>query len=196
MADYISGFSLGLSLILAIGAQNAFVLRAGLRRDNLFIICLICTLSDALLITIGVFGFDILLESLPSLDLAVRLGGTTFLFFYGAWHFRSAWTGGAVLLAAGRSTSRLASVLTCLALTWLNPHVYLDTVILLGAIAAQHSDRLAFALGAITASSLFFHALGYGAHLLTPLFARPRSWQVFDVAIGVLMWVIALRLIL
>ncbi len=196
MQAFLGGFGLGFSLILAIGAQNAFVLRAGLRRAHVFAICLCCALSDALLIAAGVAGFGALVEAMPALGLVMRLGGAAFLLAYGARAFWSAWRGGAVLEAGGQGGSLRAALATCLALTWLNPHVYLDTVVLLGAISAQYHPAWVFAAGAICASFTFFFALGYGARLLAPLFARPGAWRVLDLVIGAVMWAIAAGLLL
>ena len=194
---YLAGFALGFSLILAIGAQNAFVLRQGLRRAHVFAVCLACALSDAVLIAAGVAGFGALAEAVPWLETVMRWGGAAFLVVYGALSFRSAWRGGAALAAAGAERQSLGAALaTCLALTWLNPHVYLDTVALIGSVSAQYDDRLAFGAGAVTASFVFFFGLGYGARLVAPVFARPRAWQVLDAGIGVVMWAIAAGLIL
>ncbi|MFU8881854.1 MAG: LysE/ArgO family amino acid transporter [Rhodobacterales bacterium] len=191
-----AGFGLGLSLIMAIGAQNAFVLRQGIRRSHVFAVCLACAASDAVLIAAGVAGFGRLTQALPWVEPVMRWGGAAFLIAYGARAFMSAWRGGAVLVVEGRATEAFGPVLaTCLALTWLNPHVYLDTVVLLGAVAAQYEDRLGFALGAMTASFAFFFTLGYGARWLAPLFARPQAWRVLDAGVGVLMWMIAASLL-
>ncbi|WP_238364334.1 LysE/ArgO family amino acid transporter [Mesobacterium pallidum] len=196
MQSAVAGFSLGFSLILAIGAQNAFVLRAGLRRAHVFAICLTCALSDAVLIAAGVAGFGALATAVPGLEWGMRLFGAAFLFWYGARAFLAAWRGGAALEAEGQVGSLRAALLTCLALTWLNPHVYLDTVVLLGSIAAQASSRPAFAAGAMTASFVFFFSLGYGARLLAPLFARPVAWRLLDALVGAVMWAIGLGLLL
>lgn len=196
MQTFGAGFALGLSLIMAIGAQNAFVLRQGIRRSHVFAVCLTCAFSDALLIGAGVAGFGRLSEAAPWVDPLMRWGGAVFLLAYGARAFWSAWRGGAVLAVAGQGAEALGPVLaTCLALTWLNPHVYLDTVVLLGAVAAQYEDRLGFAMGAMSASFVFFFSLGYGARRLAPLFARPQAWRVLDVCVGLLMWIIAFSLI-
>lgn len=194
----IAGFALGLSLIMAIGAQNAFVLRQGLRRQHVFWICLTCAGSDALLITAGVLGFGSLALALPWFETAMRLGGAAFLLWYGARALRAAWRGGGALEAQGEGAgAALWPVLaTVLALTWLNPHVYLDTVVLLGSISAQYPQPLVFAAGAAIASFCFFFTLGYGASLLAPVFARPRAWQVLDAIVGLTMWAIAAKLLL
>ena len=196
MQAAIAGFALGFSLILAIGAQNAFVLRQGLRREHVFAVCLTCALSDAILIAAGVAGFGALARAVPWLETAMRFGGAAFLIWYGARNFLAAWRGGEVL-QAGQGTGKLSTaLLTCLALTWLNPHVYLDTVVLLGSISAQYDNPVAFALGGMSASFIFFFGLGYGARVLAPLFRRPQSWRVLDVVVGMTMWAIAAKLIL
>lgn len=193
----VAGFTLGFSLILAIGSQNAFVLRQGLRRSHVFAVCLTCAVSDALLITAGVGGFGQLSEVAPWFGAAMRYGGAAFLFVYGLISFRSAWRGSDGMSAEGQGAGSLrAALLTCLALTWLNPHVYLDTVVLLGSISAQYPGaRLEFGLGAVVSSFVFFFSLGFGARLLAPIFARPRAWQVLDFGVGLTMWAIALSLI-
>lgn len=197
ITSFLPGFVLSLTLILAIGAQNAFVLRQGLRREHVFWVCLTCAVSDALLIAAGVAGFGALAEAVPWFETAMRYGGSAFLIWYGFQNALSAWRGGAALEVKGQGTQSLRrAVLTLLALTWLNPHVYLDTVVLLGSISAQYPDRLAFGTGAVTASFVFFFALGYGARLLSPLFSKSRSWQVLDAIIALTMWAIAAKLLL
>ncbi|SHL19281.1 L-lysine exporter family protein LysE/ArgO [Roseovarius marisflavi] len=195
MQAEIAGFALGLSLILAIGAQNAFVLRQGLRREHVLAVVLICALSDAVLITFGVAGFGALSAAVPGLEQVMRFGGAAFLIWYGARNFLAAWRGGAVLEAGTGTGSLRRAMLTCLALTWLNPHVYLDTVVLVGSVSSQYDDRPGFGLGAVGASFVFFFCLGYGARLLAPLFRREKSWRVLDAGIGVVMWAIAARLL-
>lgn len=193
---FLPGFFLSLSLILAIGAQNAFVLRQGLRRSHVFWVCLTCGMSDALLIAAGVAGFGSLARAFPWFETAMRYGGAAFLLWYGWCNACSAWRGGHALHAGAAVERPLVPTLaTLLALTWLNPHVYLDTVVLIGSISAQYDNRLAFGTGAALASLVFFFALGYGARLLAPLFARPRSWQVLDATIALTMWIIAAGLL-
>jgi len=192
----VAGFALGVSLILAIGAQNAFVLRQGLRREHVLAVVLVCALSDAVLVTAGVAGFGALAEAVPGLERVMRYGGAVFLLVYGARAFFAAWRGGAVLEAGPGAGSRARAVLTCLALTWLNPHVFLDTVVLLGSVSAQYQNRLGFGAGAVGASFVFFFGLGFGARLLAPLFRRPMSWRVLDALVGAVMWVIAAGLLL
>ncbi|TFL16692.1 LysE/ArgO family amino acid transporter [Jannaschia formosa] len=196
MTAFLSGFGLGLSLILAIGAQNAFVLRQGLRGEHVLAVVLTCALSDALLIAAGVAGLGALVEAAPWIVPAFRWGGAAFLLAYGARAFLAAWRGGAALQAGQAAGSRAKAVATCLALTWLNPHVYLDTVILLGSVSTQSPDPTRFGAGAVTASFAFFFSLGYGATLLRPVFARPSAWRMLDAGIGLVMWLIALGLVL
>lgn len=197
LASFLPGFVLSLTLILAIGAQNAFVLRQGLRREHVFWVCLTCGLSDAVLIASGVAGFGSLAKVLPWFESVMRYGGAAFLIWYGWENALSAWRGGAILDTSGESAQSLRqTLLTLVALTWLNPHVYLDTVVLLGSISAQYPDRLAFGCGAVLASLCFFFTLGYGARLLSPLFAKPASWQILDGIIAVTMWGIAAKLLL
>ncbi|NOD61956.1 MULTISPECIES: LysE/ArgO family amino acid transporter [unclassified Ruegeria] len=192
----IAGFALGFSLILAIGAQNAFILRQGLRREHVFILCLTCAVSDAVLIGAGVAGFGTLAQAVPWFETVMRYGGAAFLTWYGLRSLGSAWQGGAVMeIGNGQRTSLKTALLTVLAFTWLNPHVYLDTVVLIGSISAQYDDRLGFALGAMTSSFVFFFSLGCGAGVLSPVFTRPRAWQVLDAGIGVVMLGIALKLV-
>ncbi len=194
---YLTGLGMGLSLILAIGAQNAFVLRQGLRAEHVFLVCLTCAASDAALITLGVTSFGQIVSLLPWLDPVMRVAGALFLVWYGALSLRSALTSKAALATEGSQTAPLVQVLaTCLALTWLNPHVYLDTVVLLGTISTQFPGReTSFALGATSGSFLFFFSLGYGAAWLRPLFARPSAWRVLEGVIALVMWGIAARLI-
>lgn len=195
MQAVLAGFTLGFSLILAIGAQNAFVLRQGLRRAHVLPIVLTCALSDAVLIAAGVAGFGALAEAVPGLEWGMRLFGGAFLIWYGARNLLQAWRGGAGLEAQGAKGGLRQALLTCLALTWLNPHVYLDTVVLLGSVSARY-PALPFAVGAMTASFVFFFSLGFGARWLAPLLARPRAWQVLDAGIGLTMWWIAAKLLL
>lgn len=196
MQAVIAGFALGFSLILAIGAQNAFVLRQGLRREHVFAVCLTCAVSDALLIAAGVAGFGALAEAVPGLERIMRYGGAAFLIWYGARNLMAAWRGGEVMEVARGTGSLRAALLTCLALTWLNPHVYLDTVVLLGSVSSQYADKLGFAMGAMVASFVFFFGLGYGARVLDPLFQRASAWRVLDAVVGLTMWAIAAKLLL
>lgn len=192
----LSGFLLGFSLILAIGAQNSFVLRQGLRGEHVLAVCLTCALSDAALIAAGVAGFGALAERFPLLLVLMRWGGVAFLVVYGLLSLRRAASGASALAAGGPEGGRLSvALLTVLGFTWLNPHVYLDTLVLVGSVSAQSAHPAVFGAGAVVASFTFFFALGYGARLLAPLFARPRAWQFLDAGIGVTMFAIAARLV-
>ena len=193
-----AGFFLGISLIVAIGAQNAFLLRQGLLRQHVFILCLICALSDALLIVVGVFGFGILVSQAKWLIDSVTLGGAIFLFVYGFMAFRRVMSPDAMKAASQGAGNLAKAIATCLALTYLNPHVYLDTVILLGGLSANYQgvDRAAYGIGAATGSFVWFFALGYGARLLVGVFENPKAWQILDFIIGCIMWLIAASLLL
>ena len=193
MEAAVAGFLTGFSLIMAIGAQNAFVLRQGLRREHVAAVVAVCAGSDALLIAAGVAGFGAVSRAVPWLAEAMRWAGVAFLLVYGALRFRAALKGGEALRPAEGRTASLRAVLgTCLVLTWANPHVWLDTVVLLGSISAQYPGRgLQFALGAMLASAQFFSALGFGARLLAPVFARPQAWVWLEVGVGLVMWAIA-----
>jgi L-lysine exporter family protein LysE/ArgO len=192
-----AGFLLGLSLIVAIGAQNAFILRQGLRREHVLPLVLTCAVSDALLIALGVGGFATMLSRIVWLDPLMRYAGAAFLLVYAIRSLRSAFAGGNALETKDQATTSLqAALLTCLALTWLNPHVYLDTVVLLGSISTRYAGwEPAFALGAITASFVFFFSLGYGARLLAPLFAKPVAWRILDGLIALIMASIGVSLL-
>ncbi|BCP52647.1 amino acid transporter [Kaistia sp. 32K] len=193
----VEGFFLGASLIVAIGAQNAFVLRQGLARSHVFPIATFCFLADAMLIAAGVGGLGALVQGAPRVLFVVTLAGAAFLFVYGAMALRRAFHAEA-LSASGAAEMRLGPALaTVAALTFLNPHVYLDTVVLLGSLSGRHAGtaRLAFGAGAMVASCVWFYALGYGARLLAPVFARPVAWRILDVAIGVVMFSIAASLV-
>ena len=196
LAAAVTGLLTGLSLIIAIGAQNAFVLRQGLSRDRVGVVVAICALSDVVLICAGVAGIGTLVENAAWAIDAVRWIGVAFLTAYGLmtlWRARSP----QALHAEGATTSSLAGVAgKAFALTWLNPHVYLDTVLLLGSLAASHGTggRWWFGAGACVGSIVWFVGLGYGARLLSPLLARPRAWQVLDVLIGLTMLAIAASL--
>lgn len=196
MQAFFSGFALSFSLILAIGAQNAFVLRQGLRGEHVLVVCLICAVSDAILIAVGVFGFASLAAQIPFFETIMRWGGAVFLFWYGATNLWSAWKGGQRLSADQMAPEQLSRiVVTLLAITWLNPHVYLDTVVLIGSVSAQYENRTAFASGAVLASGVFFLMLGYGARLLAPIFMKAAAWRILDLVIGLTMWAIAASLI-
>ena len=196
LLDTAAGLATGLTLIIAIGAQNAFVLRQGLLRSHVVHVVAICALSDLALILAGVAGIGTVVEQAPTAITVVRWLGVAFLTWYGVSSLLRARKAD-VLRAAGRgATSRRTAVLTALALTWLNPHVYLDTVLLLGSIANQHGveGRWWFGGGAALGSLVWFAALGWGARLGSRLLASHRAWQVLDVMIGLTMLGIAVLL--
>lgn len=190
----VSGFALGLSLIVAIGAQNAFVLRQGLRREHVGAIVAVCALCDALLVVAGIAGLAQVLGTRPLLATVLTAGGTLFLASYGMLALKRALRPAALQAAADTAPLSLrAALLQALGFTLLNPHVYLDTVLLLGSLGAQQpgAAKWAFAAAACVASVLWFSALGYGARWLAPLFAKPRAWQVLEVIIGLTMLALA-----
>ncbi|WP_311259538.1 LysE/ArgO family amino acid transporter [Microbacterium sp. WCS2018Hpa-9] len=215
MLPVFSGLGLGLSLIIAIGAQNVFVLRQGIRREHVLPVVIICAVSDALLIAAGVAGLGFVISAAPWLVVVARWAGALFLLAYGILAARRAWRGGEQLRvdpadgenatartsgarAVTATRTALAPVIaTALALTWLNPHVYLDTVLMLGSIAATHGeDRWLFAAGAITASILWFTALGFGARYLGRWLRTERSWRILDALIAIVMITLAVSLVL
>jgi L-lysine exporter family protein LysE/ArgO len=188
----LSGLALGLGLIVAIGAQNAFVLRQGLRLEHVTAVVAVCAVSDLALIAAGVLGAGAALSRVPWLIPAVCFGGAAFLLSYGFLAARRALRPGSLVPdAAGVRTGLAVTVATCLALTWLNPHVYLDTVILLGSMSSTYgSHRWEFGAGAGLGSVLWFTGLGFGARLLRPVFARPTAWRVLDAVIALVMVVL------
>jgi L-lysine exporter family protein LysE/ArgO len=196
LAAAMSGFLLGGSLIIAIGAQNAFVLRQGLKRQFVLPVSLICALSDALLIAAGIAGLGTLVAQSGRALQIVTAGGALFLLGYGVRSFFRALKPEAMQAGEGRTERLGAALAACLAFTFLNPHVYLDTVLLIGSLSARYEGaaRIAFGAGAAAASFVWFFGLGYGAALLAPVFADRRAWRVLDILIGIVMWAIAARL--
>lgn len=192
----VQGYLVAISLILAIGAQNAFVLRQGLRREHVLAVVAVCAISDAALIAAGVAGFGALSAALPWLGEAMRWAGVAFLLVYGGLRFRAAARGGEALRPSAAGSASLGRVVaTALVLSWANPHVYLDTVVLLGSISAQYAPyQASFALAAMGGSLSFFTALGFGARLLAPVFARPVAWVWLEAGVGCTMWAIAAAL--
>ena len=197
LAAALAGLGFGLSLIVAIGAQNAYVLRQGLRKEHVFVIVAICALSDALLIAVGVAGLGAIIQQLEWLLLLIEVIGGVFLCTYGVMAAKRAWkpevlntdTGGAAI-------SLKVAVGTVLALTYLNPHVYLDTVLLLGSVAGTYEDnRWWFATGAMLGSIVWFSTLGFGARLLAPVFKKPTAWRVLDAIIAVVMFTLGMSLL-
>ena len=217
LASVLAGLGLGFSLIIAIGAQNLFVLRQGLRREHVFVVAAICATSDALLIALGVSGIGLVLQAVPWLVDVVRWAGAAFLVVYGLLAARRAWRGSdqgldvesapvsaaegagvtAPRPATATRTRALPVVLTCLALTWLNPHVYLDTVFLLGTVASTHAEqRWLFAAGAMAASVIWFFGLAFGARYLGRWLSTPRAWRILDAVIAVVMIGLGVSLVL
>jgi L-lysine exporter family protein LysE/ArgO len=197
-APFLKGFGLGMGLIVAIGAQNAFVLRQGLCNQYLFITALICSVSDAVLITFGVFGFGAIVTRYPALISLTTWGGAIFVFIYGLRSLRSSLSARALSSdLSGNGSSLRNTILTTLAFTWLNPHVYLDTVVLVGSVGTQFVsyDRVLYSAGAMLASIVWFYGLVYGAARLAPLFEKPVAWRVLDAMIGIIMLWIAYSLV-
>jgi len=196
---FVSGLGLGASLIIAIGAQNAFVLRQGLKREHVLAVVVVCVLCDWALIVLGAVGFGTLVSRFPLITVIAAWAGAAFLVVFGALSFRSAARPDVLSAENGAAAARPALASTgaavgaTLAVSLLNPHVYLDTVVLLGSVAAQFEPgpRIAFTLGACVASLVWFASLGFGARLLAPAFERPAAWRVLDIGIGVIMWWIA-----
>ena len=198
---FLKGAMISIGLIIAIGAQNAFVLKQGLARHHIFWVALTCFLCDAVLMSAGVLGLGSLISANRMATFGLALVGALFLFWYGFKAFRSAYQGtGYLEAAAGNAvkTSLQTVLMATLAITLLNPHVYLDTVVVLGGVAGTlaASEKLPFLLGAISISGLWFFGLGYGARLLSPLFKNPGTWQALDLLSGVIMWWIAAELVL
>ncbi len=191
------GFFLGGSLIVAIGAQNTFVLSQSLKGNHEWLIASICFICDALLISIGIGGLGVLLKSMPSLTFWIAIFGIAFLFFYGLMSFKSMMNRHQLETAERPPLTIKKAIVVTLALTLLNPHVYLDTVMLIGSIAnAKFPDtQWWFAVGAILASFVWFYGLTAFAKVLVPLFKKPRTWQILDGFIGVVMWAIAWSLL-
>lgn len=199
LSVFMTGLLTGLSLILAIGAQNAFVLRQGLRGEHVLAVCLTCAVSDVILILLGVTSFGPISQVLPWLAPVMRYAGAAFLIWYGARSLNAALQSQeALVIGTGRPAAGLGrTVLACLAITWLNPHVYLDTVVLLGTISTRFvGDTGSFAAGAVSGSVLFFFSLGYGAAWLRPIFAKPSAWRILEAVIAIVMWAIAAKLVL
>ena len=193
----LQGFGMMLSLIVAIGAQNTFLLRQGIQRRHVTALVLLFWLSDVTLVLIGVSGVGAIVQRLPVAMLLIKIGGAAVLFGYAALALRRAARGESLEVDGGRRQSLLAAVGTGLAITWLNPHVYLDTVLMIGAVANTHgAGRWWFTLGTLFGSLAWFVALGYGARLLRPVFRRPIAWRVLDSVVAMIMIAVGLRLLL
>ena len=197
LAAALAGLGFGLSLIVAIGAQNAYVLRQGLRKEHVFVIVAICALSDALLIAVGVAGLGAIIQQLEWLLLLIEVIGGVFLCTYGVMAAKRAWKPEVLNTdTGGKAVSLKVAAGTALALTYLNPHVYLDTVLLLGSVAGTYeANRWWFAAGAMLGSILWFSTLGFGARLLAPVFKKPTAWRVLDAIIAVVMFTLGMSLL-
>ncbi|MCK5041864.1 MAG: amino acid transporter [Sphingomonadales bacterium] len=203
--SFVNGFLLSLGLIVAIGPQNAYVLRKGLKRHHVFAVTTTCFLSDALLIFIAVAGIGTFITNNPRLADAAAWGGAAFLLWYGYQTFKSAKHPDVISQhdiddAGGEAQGKgmKAAILMAIAMTYLNPHVYLDTFVIIGGIAAQFDDntiRWSFGIGAITASAVWFYGIGYGARLFAPIFRSTKAWRVLDIVITLIMWSMACLLI-
>ncbi|HEX5742202.1 MAG TPA: LysE/ArgO family amino acid transporter [Pilimelia sp.] len=194
MGSVLAGFGFSLALIVAIGAQNAFVLRQGLRREHVAPVVAVCVAADSALMLAGIAGLGAVLARAPGVVSAVRWGGAAFLLGYAVLAARRALRPAVLTPLEGPPASRRATLLACLAFTLLNPHVYLDTVVLLGAVAQQDPHRWAFGAGAAAASLVWFTGLGFGARRLAPLLARPAAWRVLDGAVAAVMVTLAVSL--
>ena len=190
-----AGFLTGLSLIVAIGAQNAFVLRQGLRRQHVLPVVLICAFSDALLIVLGIAGLGAAINSVPLLLEVFRYGGAAYLLWFAIGAIRRAIKPSALVESEQQVDSLRQTIVTAVALTYLNPHVYIDTVLLLGSIANQFEDRWLFGVGAASASFVWFFTLGFGASWLGKYVKKPVFWRVLDVFIAIMMITIAAMLL-
>ncbi|MCD4721574.1 MAG: LysE/ArgO family amino acid transporter [Desulfobacula sp.] len=197
LLTFLKGFGVGSGLIIAIGAQNAFVLSHGVRKNHYIIIPLICAICDALLIALGVTGMGTIIASSKNLSLIAGTGGAGFLLIYGINSFRSAIKGGRLSENQKTESSLKTTILTTLAITLFNPHVYLDTVILLGSISSQFKQpgHIFFGAGAVTASFIWFFSLSLGGKMLAPLFTKELSWRILDTLVGITMWAIALSML-
>lgn len=193
----LTGFFTSISLILAIGAQNAFVLRQGLMRAHVLPLVLLCAVSDAVLIAAGVAGFGALVTLWPAFPAIMAWAGAAFLLVYGAARFIAAWRGDYALVLAGQSAGLWPTLAAGAAFTWANPHVYLDTLGLIGAISTgfHGADKWAFGIAAVAASFVFFFSLGFGARYLAPCLRTARAWRVLDTLIGAVMWALAFGLV-
>ncbi|MEL6504305.1 MAG: LysE/ArgO family amino acid transporter [Pseudomonadota bacterium] len=198
LAAAVQGFVTGGGLIVAIGAQNAFILRKGLLRQHVFILCLVAAISDAVLIALGVAGFGTLVRQNPTVLLLITVAGALFLAAYALFALQRALRPSAMEAAQKVQPSLQGALITLFAFTFLNPHVYLDTVLLVGGISAQFAEpqRTAFGVGAMAASFVWFFGLGYGARWLEPVFRKPSAWRVLDALIAIIMALLSLSLFL
>jgi L-lysine exporter family protein LysE/ArgO len=197
-SPFLSGFALSAALIMAIGAQNLFVLRQGLRREHVGAVVLFCGSADALLIAAGVGGVGAFLSAAPQLTLGLTIGGAAFLGWYGIKALQRMAAPAAIAVASGEAVTLGRAIAATAGFTFLNPHVYLDTVLLMGTAGSSQplALRPVFVIGAASASFVWFAALGYGARMLVPLFARPAAWRILDAVVGMTMLALAASLLL
>jgi L-lysine exporter family protein LysE/ArgO len=190
---FISGFLISISLILALGPQNVFVLRQGLLRSHVFASCLVCSISDALLIAAGVLGVGLFITQIEGLAVWMSIGAAIFLIFYGCLRIKSAQNPQGLEVDDLEPKDLWPTILAALAFTYLNPHVYVDTLLLIGGASSSYAgdDKLMFGIGAATASFVFFFSLGYGAKSLSPLLNNPESWKIIDLFIAGIMFTVA-----
>ena len=190
---FISGFLISISLILALGPQNVFVLRQGLLRSHVFASCLVCSISDALLIAAGVLGVGLFITQIEGLAIWMSIGAAIFLIFYGCLRIKSALNPKGLEVDDSESKDLWPTMLAGLAFTYLNPHVYVDTLLLIGGASSSYTgdDKLMFGIGAATASFVFFFSLGYGAKSLSPVLNNPESWKIIDLLIAGIMFTVA-----
>lgn len=198
LSAIVSGFFTGLSLILPVGAQNAFVLRQGLTGRHVLWLCLFCSLSDMILITAGVSGFGAIVHWSPGATYWAAMAAAAFLTVYGFMRLRAAWLGNAGMQEAMETRTLPSTIALAAVFTWANPHVYLDTVGLIGAASTSFggADRWSFAFGAMISSFVFFFSLGFGAKAIAPIFRSPDTWRVLDAAVGIVMWSLAAVLLI
>ena len=187
------GFASSITLIFALGPQNVFVLRQGLMKSHVLVSCLVCSISDALLIAAGVLGVGLFLSEVNGVEIWVSIFAALFLIFYGCLRIKSSLNPVGMEIEEKEEESRGKTVLTALAFTYLNPHVYVDTLLLIGGASSRYAgnEKMAFGIGAATASFIFFFSLGYGAKLMSPILNNPSSWKVIDLVIASMMFVIA-----
>ena len=194
---FVSGFFLSFSLILAIGPQNAYVLRQGLLRQHVFPIAIFCAISDIILILLGIFGFGSIISGLEDFSQYMFIIGGIWLSGYGILRLKGAYVADSFLEASKEEVSDLKLVLmNCAVLTWLNPHVYIDTLILIGTVSIRFEDTVQFGMGACFASILFFFSLAFGARILSPLMSSKKAWQILDVIIALVMFTLAYSMFL
>ncbi|HDL5698813.1 TPA: amino acid transporter [Mannheimia haemolytica] len=199
MDIFIQGFIVCFGLIVSIGAQNAFLLKQGILKQHIFWIALLCFLGDVFLMTIGVLGLGTLIAELPVVSFIISLLGAIFLLSYGSRSFISVFKSGEYLVASGENAASLKkALLITFAITFLNPHVYIDTVVIVGSIGGKldFNGKIYFLAGALLCSFIWFFGIGYGASLLSPYFAKRRTWQILDAVTGLIMYFIAFSLLI